>query len=308
MTTEHQNNNSNSEETEREKSPAFQFYPKDFLTDAKVMCMSNEVVGMYIKLLCIDWLEDGIWPEQVLRLAGYEGDPSSEEASRAIAELRSCFTIHPDKMLKITNKRLLRERRKQEEKREERRKSGKKGGKAKQKNRLEILAELGICYPFATSKPLAKATSSSSSSSSTPVYINTGNSDSTPPQNPQVSLPIPEVIPAKPAGKRKSIKPPRRNLVDMTEAQLTELGLHPSPQAPKHLTRKKHELIPMTDDGRVWMTQVELGRLSDDLGDSRAGNGIKNLDQYLGIHPDRETEYADHNLTIRNWEDRNNGR
>ena len=42
------------------KSPAFQFYPADFLSDSKVILMSNEEVGCYIKLICHGWLEGSI--------------------------------------------------------------------------------------------------------------------------------------------------------------------------------------------------------------------------------------------------------
>jgi hypothetical protein len=32
----------------KEKSPAFQFYPKDFLSDSKAMIMPSEARGIYI--------------------------------------------------------------------------------------------------------------------------------------------------------------------------------------------------------------------------------------------------------------------
>jgi uncharacterized protein YdaU (DUF1376 family) len=41
-----------------EKSPAFQFYPKDWLSDVKVMSMTPAQRGIYIQLLCFMWLED----------------------------------------------------------------------------------------------------------------------------------------------------------------------------------------------------------------------------------------------------------
>ena len=49
-------------------SPAFQFYPRDFLSDAKVAAMTNEQVGCYWKLICYCWIETDcpktskIWP------------------------------------------------------------------------------------------------------------------------------------------------------------------------------------------------------------------------------------------------------
>jgi uncharacterized protein YdaU (DUF1376 family) len=40
--------------------PAFQFYPQDFLSDLNVQSMTDEEVGIYIKLLCHCWIEDGL--------------------------------------------------------------------------------------------------------------------------------------------------------------------------------------------------------------------------------------------------------
>ena len=42
------------------KSPAFQFYPNDFLGSAKVAAMTLEEVGLYTLLLCYDWNENGL--------------------------------------------------------------------------------------------------------------------------------------------------------------------------------------------------------------------------------------------------------
>ena len=39
------------------KPPAFQFYPKDFLSDINVSVMSMEERGIYITLLSHCWLE-----------------------------------------------------------------------------------------------------------------------------------------------------------------------------------------------------------------------------------------------------------
>ena len=51
-----------------EKAPAFQFYPKDFLTDERVKLMSHTERGIYISLLCMCWLE-GSLPAQPAALA-----------------------------------------------------------------------------------------------------------------------------------------------------------------------------------------------------------------------------------------------
>lgn len=42
------------------KYPTFPFNPKDFLSDHKVVKMTDAEVGFYVKMLCHDWLEGGI--------------------------------------------------------------------------------------------------------------------------------------------------------------------------------------------------------------------------------------------------------
>jgi len=55
-----------------ERSPAFQFYPKDFLTSTKVGLMSMTERGIYITLLSHCWLEGGVPTDmgQLARLVG----------------------------------------------------------------------------------------------------------------------------------------------------------------------------------------------------------------------------------------------
>lgn len=43
-----------------DKAPAFQFYPRDFLTDEHVVLMDLEERGAYITLLCMCWLEGSL--------------------------------------------------------------------------------------------------------------------------------------------------------------------------------------------------------------------------------------------------------
>lgn len=54
------------------KPPAFQFYPKDWLSDVKVRMMTLEQRGCYIDLLSIAWIEGGIPADvgQLRRLLG----------------------------------------------------------------------------------------------------------------------------------------------------------------------------------------------------------------------------------------------
>lgn len=42
------------------KSPAFQFYPNDFLSDPKTLVMTVEEIGAYWLLICVCWKENGL--------------------------------------------------------------------------------------------------------------------------------------------------------------------------------------------------------------------------------------------------------
>lgn len=154
----------------KEKSPAFQFYPKDFMTDGKVICMTPEERGLYVWLLCVDWLEDGFPEDLILKLSGYQWHKSDgslrDDSSEILATLKACFIKHPKKQGMLTNARLLKTRKLQEERHLKAVESGSRGGKAKYINNLQNLGSLEGGYDSATSKSLAKASSSSSTSSS----------------------------------------------------------------------------------------------------------------------------------------------
>lgn len=132
------------------KSPAFQFYPADYLSDMRVRMLSWASRGLYMDLLCYCWREGWI--------------PSD---SSAIAQLCGChdlaivepclslFNGHPEDSEKLIHTRLDKERAKQKEFSEERKSSGIKGAEKRWgKNSLAI------------KQPIAKNGSSSSSSTS----------------------------------------------------------------------------------------------------------------------------------------------
>lgn len=100
------------------KPPAFQMYPKDFLSDGKSMAMNNECFGMYVKLLFFDWTDDGIpdnsdlwWNMVNFNLQNEEGELRGGEILTVYeALLRRCFIPHPKKAGFITSQKLLRYR------------------------------------------------------------------------------------------------------------------------------------------------------------------------------------------------------
>jgi uncharacterized protein YdaU (DUF1376 family) len=97
----------------KEKVPAFQFYPKDFLADSKVVRMSNTEVGIYIRLLCHCWL-DGDLPLETEALASMAHMPIKQFTKLwENSIVKTCFHVGPDG--RLHQGRLDSEREKQEQ-------------------------------------------------------------------------------------------------------------------------------------------------------------------------------------------------
>ena len=122
---------------EKTKYPAFMFYPMDFLTDDKMKHMTNEMVGMYIKLLAYDWVSDGLQDNDglLLKLADFEwfNDDSTPKNNRekCIELLRYCFIPHPKRDGYITNPRLYEYKEKLKKTSKKQSYNGSKGGAGK---------------------------------------------------------------------------------------------------------------------------------------------------------------------------------
>lgn len=72
-------------------SPAFQFYPKDWLSNGKVKSMTLEERGAYIDLLAIYWNEGGL-PNDEAELAGLLGVPV-RTFTRLWKKVSRCFEV-----------------------------------------------------------------------------------------------------------------------------------------------------------------------------------------------------------------------
>jgi uncharacterized protein YdaU (DUF1376 family) len=90
-------------------SPAFQFYPNDFLGSTKVQQMSATEVGAYVLLLCACWL-DGSIPSDTARLARIARMKEAQFARVWSHLLKECFAERGDRFI---NTRLESERKKQ---------------------------------------------------------------------------------------------------------------------------------------------------------------------------------------------------
>ena len=119
------------------------FYPKDLLSDAQAMAMSNEALGIYWKLLCHDWINDG-FPEletAIKTLGGYELTDRAgklrpqEDFENIFYTMDRQFIQHPTKLVFVTNPRLIKERKKQEKNRKEKAKAGRASAKKRARKR-----------------------------------------------------------------------------------------------------------------------------------------------------------------------------
>jgi len=137
-------------------SPAFQFYPKDFLTDEIVVCMSNEQVGVYIRMLCMDWLNHGLPADDATLCRVFQCDEQT---------LNICLTTFAENDGRVFNRRLDKERTKQQKRRAKMSKAGKASGKARRMKSLQHE------QAFSERSPHVEQNGNSSSSSSTTTAV-----------------------------------------------------------------------------------------------------------------------------------------
>ncbi|MDB4875727.1 MAG: hypothetical protein JWM41_2173 [Gemmatimonadetes bacterium] len=101
------------------KSPAFQFYPDEFVGSGKVGTMTSEEVGVYVLLLCLEWNEVGfVFDEEELARWTRTTQPKFRAAWKRVSR---CFVERDGKQY---NPRLDAERAKQADWREKSRQGG----------------------------------------------------------------------------------------------------------------------------------------------------------------------------------------
>jgi len=109
-------------------SPAFQFYPKDFIGSERVAEMTYAELGIYIRLLCLCWTNEGIKQDARLdRIIGPEWDAASEV-------VMPCFEVIDGK---LWNPRLYRELKKQKAHAKGKSKAGKASAKARKSRKCK---------------------------------------------------------------------------------------------------------------------------------------------------------------------------
>lgn len=110
----------------KEKAPAFQFYPRDFIADINVQAMTMEERGVYLWLLCHCWNE-GSLPSDLSKLARI-CSVSGRRFTHLWEAIAPCFDVAGDH---LTHKRLDLERQKQAAWNEQRAQAGRASAAAR---------------------------------------------------------------------------------------------------------------------------------------------------------------------------------
>lgn len=114
------------------KSPAFQFYPADYLSSQRVQMMTLEEEGAYIRLLCYCWLH-GTIPADLDMIARIIGKGGSTTVARAV---QAMFNQHPTNPALLVHERLETEREKQAAWRAKSAEGGRNSGKLRSAKQL----------------------------------------------------------------------------------------------------------------------------------------------------------------------------
>lgn len=133
------------------KPPAFQFYPSDYLSSARVQVMSLAAQGAYLRLLCYQW-QDGFIPDDIQKLAALCGS-RVPQMNTLWLQIKTCFELEIEPG-KLANKRMESVRNEQFEYRKLQAGHGSRGGRP-QKGSLSkaIRVEKALSFPSSSPSP-----------------------------------------------------------------------------------------------------------------------------------------------------------
>lgn len=125
-------------------SPAFQFYPNDFLGSPAVQAMTAEQIGIYLILLCLDWNSDGFVLDE--KKLGRSCKVGEKKFRKAWSDIGGCFALGDDG--RYRNARLQHERAKQLAYSERMAENGRKGGRPKAAVKPKLSPEKAAVKPI----------------------------------------------------------------------------------------------------------------------------------------------------------------
>jgi uncharacterized protein YdaU (DUF1376 family) len=139
------------------KSPAFQFYPNDWLSSPKIAMMTPAQEGAYIRLLCYCWASgDCSLPNNETQLLTLSRLNNIDD----LRVVEKCFNQSPTDSTKLVHDRLILEAQKQHVWKQKSSAGGKKSAKQRADNKRDFKGGSNLV------QPKANISSSSSSSSS----------------------------------------------------------------------------------------------------------------------------------------------
>jgi uncharacterized protein YdaU (DUF1376 family) len=144
----------------REKSPAFQWYPKQFLGDDDVLAMEWDARGMHVWLLNLSWQQEprGTLPNDTAQIRRWLSSPSDDVWRRVWPQIKAAWFIQDGRW---ANKGMLKsaERQKKYAERNSTQISAKPLGDEESGIALEVLCleaqQIYELYPRKTAKPKA---------------------------------------------------------------------------------------------------------------------------------------------------------
>lgn len=149
---------------EKQKAPAFQFYPADYLQSLRVQMMTLEEEGAYIRLMSYCWKNESI-PSDLELLARLVGKGAS---TTLLSNIVPMFNQDPKDPTKLRHERLDKEREKQRLWREKSSEGGKKSADFRASQKRE---SKGASTTVDTNAQPKVNSSSSSSSIHTPTPL-----------------------------------------------------------------------------------------------------------------------------------------
>lgn len=222
-------------------SPAFQWYPKDYLSSARVAVMSLEEEGAYLRALNYCWLHGSI-PADPKLLARLIGKGCSEEVARVV---QGCFDLVHENGTEMVHSRIEEEREKQNRWREKSAAGGKKSAQVRRRQQLQRLKG-GSTLVATKSQPKANISSSSS-------YSNTTES-----KDSSVLL---EREPAAPPPAREPDPPEQQLPVVANGLNAVEIFETAYPHT-KLTLQQKTQIRDRVRDGPRWLAALEFWRIN----------------------------------------------
>jgi uncharacterized protein YdaU (DUF1376 family) len=158
-------------------SPAFQFYPADYLADLGVQVLTSAQEGIYIRLLCYCWREGSLPSDAAVVRRMCKPDAKL----RDVQEVMTQFFKAGSDAGRLINNRLEKERRKQAIRRQQASEAGKKSAEDRKRKGNETPTDVersldSGCDSVATESNPSSSSSSLSSSSASAVKPKRGQS------------------------------------------------------------------------------------------------------------------------------------